>query len=159
MAFLEKLPQDAVVCSVVSSFPSICATLQHLYQWDSYYFTHMRGGKIGVGESAAPQTYAELKVEVPKLHDSILRWAQQNLAERKDDVLYGWAAWPMWQIVMQMANHTTHHLGQILTLARQAGYEPSQEDWTDLILYHLHRFPTEQAIAKQEDSGVVSRAE
>lgn len=59
-------------------------------------------------------------------------------------ILDGWGAWSTWHVIMQMANHTTHHLGQVLTLARQAGYEPTQDDWTDLILYYLQRFPTQQ---------------
>ena len=41
----------------------------------------------------------------------------------------------------QVANHATHHLGQMLTLIRQAGYSPVQADWTDLILFYLQRFP------------------
>lgn len=145
LAFLDRLPPDAITQAVVSSYPSILATLQHLYQWDSYYFTHMRGGKIGVGQATAPQTYAELRVEAPKLHDAILEWARQNLNERKDSLLEVWAVLPVWQIVMHMANHTTHHLGQIVTMARQLGYAPAQEDWTDLIGYYMQRFPTEQA--------------
>lgn len=145
IAFLDKLPPEAITCPVVSSYPSICATMQHLYQWDSYYFTHMQGGKTGVGEAPVPETYADLRTQMPELHEEILEWARQNLPREKDNILYGWARWPMWQIIMQMANHTTHHLGQVLTLARQAGYQPVQEDWTDLILYYLQRFPTEQA--------------
>jgi uncharacterized damage-inducible protein DinB len=145
ISFLDKLPQEAITCPVVSSFPSICGTLQHLYQWDLYYLTHMKGGTIGVGEAPTPATYAELKAALPRLQTETLEWARNNLAAKKDQILHGWAAWPTWQIVMQTANHTTHHLGQIVTLARQAGYEPAREDWTDLILYYLQRFPiTEQ---------------
>src|SRR5947209_607635 len=71
------LPQHArrlirlarITCPVISSFPSICETLQHLYQWDSYYFTHLQGGKMGVGEAVAPKAYTDLKRELPELHD------------------------------------------------------------------------------------------
>ncbi len=104
----------------------------------------MQGGKIAFGAVAVPQTYADLKIELPKLHESILQWSRDNLHARQYMILHGWAAWPTWQVIMQMANHTTHHLGQVLTLARQAGYEPTQDDWTDLILYYLQRFPTQQ---------------
>jgi uncharacterized damage-inducible protein DinB len=144
IAFIDKLPHEAVTCPVVSSFPSICSTFQHLYQWDSYYLTHLKGGSIGVGAAPVPATYSELKAALPRLQSEIMEWARDNLDARKNVVLHGWAAWPTWQVVMQMANHTTHHLGQVLTLARQAGYEPGQEDWTDLILYYLQRFPTAQ---------------
>lgn len=82
IAVLDKLPEHAITCSVVNSFPSICATLQHLYQSDSYYFTHMQGGKIAFGAVAVPQTYADLKIELPKLHESILQWSRDNLHAR-----------------------------------------------------------------------------
>ena len=140
-AMVDKLPTESVTKPVVSSFTSILATLQHLYQWDGYYFTHMQGGSVGVGEVIPPATYAELKEELPKLHAEMMGWARENLPERKDLILHGWADWPVWMIIMQIANHTTHHLGQVVTLARQAGYEPEQADWTDLILYYLQRYP------------------
>jgi uncharacterized damage-inducible protein DinB len=144
IGFLDKLPPESLTCSVVSSFPSICATLQHLYQWDSYYLTHMRGGRIGVGEAMAPEAYSDLKRDLPELQDAMLRWAQENVPKHKDTILQGWGSWPVWQIIMHVTNHTTHHLGQILTLAREAGYEPAFDDWTDLILFYLQRFPTPQ---------------
>ena len=138
---LDKLPAEAITHKVESSLPSILATLQHLYSWNKYYFIHFQGGSIGVGEVIPPATYDEIKQEFPKLDAEMLAWAKENLAERKDIVLNGWAAWPTWMIVMQIANHSTHHLGQVVTLARQAGYTPEQSDWTDLILYYLQRFP------------------
>ena len=46
-----------------------------------------------------------------------------------------------WMIVMQLANHATHHFGQVVTLLRQLGYTPQQFELTDLIAYYLWRFP------------------
>ena len=43
---VDKLPADALTKRVESSFPSIFATLQHVYHGDRYYFTFMKGDRI-----------------------------------------------------------------------------------------------------------------
>ncbi len=141
---VDKLPAEAIASPICSSFASILDTLRHLYQWNQYYFTHMLGGRVALEEIVPPSTYAELKEAMPKLHAQMLAWAREHLSDHKHDVLHGWATWPTWMIVMQIANHYTHHLGQVLTLVRQAGYVPLQSDWTDLILYYLKRYPQER---------------
>ncbi len=40
---VDKLPAEAVAKRVESSFPSIFATLQHVYHGDKYHFTFMKG--------------------------------------------------------------------------------------------------------------------
>jgi uncharacterized damage-inducible protein DinB len=148
ITMVDKLPAEVVTAPVESSFPSILATLQHLYQGDKYDFIHLQGGSVGVGEVTPPATYAELRQEWPRLHAEMLAWAKENLAACKDVVLSGWSiSRPAWMVVMQMANHATHHLGQVVTLARQAGYRPERSDFTDLILYYLQRYPQQHASA------------
>jgi uncharacterized damage-inducible protein DinB len=141
IAMVDKLPTEAITRPVESSMSSILATLQHVYQWDKYYFIHWQGGSVKPREVDQPATYSELKAEWPKLHSEMLSWAKSNLQERKHVVLEGWGVWPLWMTVMQVASHGTHHLGQVLTLVRQAGYSPEQDEWTDLIFYYLRRYP------------------
>ena len=43
--------------------------------------------------------------------------------------------------------HNASPWGQLVTLVRQAGYEPTQADWTDRILFYMQRFPLEQSTA------------
>ena len=71
---VDKLPTGAVTQPVESSFPTLLATLQHIYQWDKYYFIHMQGGNIGTKEVAVPTNYTELKYEWPKLHSEMVSW-------------------------------------------------------------------------------------
>ena len=143
---VDKLPAEAVTAPVESSFPNILATLQHLYQGDKYDLIHLQGGSVGMDEITPPATYAELRQEWPRLHAELLTWAKENLAARKDVMLTGWAIPRLaWMVVMQIANHATHHLGQVVTLARQAGYRPERSDFTDLIGYYLQRYPQQQA--------------
>jgi hypothetical protein len=95
---------------------------------------------VQLEQIAPPDVYSDLKRSWVELHKEVLDWARVHLSARKDVVLHGWSDWPTWMVVMQLANHASHHLGQVLTLVRQAGYAPQQSDWTDLILFYLDRF-------------------
>ena len=151
---VDKLPAEAVTKPVDSSFPTIFATLQHVYHGDKYYFTFMKGDAIEFQELDSPETYVDLKNEWARLHAEMLAWAKENLRGRKDVVLRGWAVWPCWMALMQMVSHGTHHLGQVVTLVRQAGGTPTPDDFTDLIVYYLQRFPQENQMAWKEAFGM-----
>jgi uncharacterized damage-inducible protein DinB len=140
LRMLDCLPADALTRPVISSFPTILDTLRHLYRWDRYYLEHLKGGHVQLEQITLPDAYGELRQAWGELHKELLDWARIHLSERKNVVLHGWATWPTWMVVMQLANHASHHLGQVLTLVRQAGYMPQQSDWTDLILFYLDRF-------------------
>ncbi len=145
---LDRLPEEALTAPVVGSYPSILATMQHLHEWERYYFTRLQGGAAAFDETTLPATYAALRAEASAQHATMLAWAREHLAAEKEKevVLRGSAQWPVWMLVMQIANHTTHHLGQVLTLLRQAGHEPEAfADWTDLSLYYLQRYPVTRA--------------
>jgi uncharacterized damage-inducible protein DinB len=138
---VDRLPVGALVQPVRSSFPTLLATLRHVYGWDSYYFIHLQGGQVERGSITEPDTYDELTRAWTILHRDIASWAKANVAARKDVVLNGWGVWPTWMVVMQMANHATHHFGQVVTLLRQLGYTPEKMGSTDLIRYLLGRYP------------------
>ena len=143
LAMVDRLPEAAVTQKVESSFPSILATLVHVYRGDRYYFALMKGEET---KAAPPETYQELKREWANLHGEMTAWARDHLRARKDVVLKGWGVWPCWMALMQMVSHGTHHRGQVVTLLRQAGCTPTPDDFTDLIFYYLQRFPqAEQA--------------
>jgi uncharacterized damage-inducible protein DinB len=134
LALLDKLPPDEIAKPVVSSFPSILATLQHLYQCDRFYFRFIQGAAPDSSDGVAPTAYADLKAAFPELHAAMLAWARDHVP----DVARDEGPWPVWRVIVHMVNHTTHHLGQIVTLVRQAGYTPEQADWTDISLFYLH---------------------
>ncbi len=138
---VDELPPDALTQTVTSSFPTLLATLQHVYGWDRYYYIHLQGDRTERSSIPEPGTYGELRRRWRTLHDDIVAWAKENLAARKDVVLEGWGVWPTWMVVMQMTSHATHHFGQVVTLLRQLGYAPDKMDSTDLIRYLLRRYP------------------
>ncbi len=138
---VDQLPAGALTQPVTSSFPTLLATLQHVYGWHKYYFIHLQGGHVERGSIPEPDTYDELKRQWILLDREIAAWAKENASVRKDVVLEGWGVWPTWMVVMQMANHATHHFGQVVTLLRQLGYAPEKMGSTDLIRYLLGRYP------------------
>ena len=152
---IDKLSPEAITHAPGNSCRSILATLRHLYETDWYYFSHLTGGtaKLEFHEGAvripgckAPDEYEALRARTFATHHTRLGTGEYSCS--KDTVLHGWGTWSVWQVVMQMANHTTHHLGQISTLLRQAGYAPTQSEWTDLILYYVEKFPAASACAE-----------
>ncbi len=143
LRMVDELPLGAITQPVKSSFPTLLATLQHIYGWDQYYFVHMQGGSTERESIDEPQTYDDLKREWASLHREMISWANENLDTRKDTVLEGWGVWPTWMIVMQVASHRTHHFGQVVSLLRQLGYTPQPKDFTDLIGFYLRRYPQE----------------
>jgi uncharacterized damage-inducible protein DinB len=149
-ALIDTLPPEAIAQPPANACRSVLATLRHLYETDWYYFVHLKGGAtraevregaVHIPDCKAPEEYAALKQEYLTLRRAIHEWAQEEMPARKDAVLQGWGAWPAWQVVMHMANHTTHHLGQISTLLREAGCVCGPEHWTDLIMYYQQKFP------------------
>ena len=79
IAVLDRLPPEAVTRKVTSSFPSLFATMQHIYFADSYYLTYLKGGSISFGDVQVPQTYEELKEQLPQLQTAALSWARDNI--------------------------------------------------------------------------------
>ncbi len=140
---IDRLPPGALTQPVNSSFPTLLATLQHVFGWDKYYFTHLKGDHVERAAVPEPSTYERLRSEWPVLHREIVLWARANLARRKDVVLDGWGVWPSWMVVMQLVNHETHHFGQVVTLLRQLGCGLQPLDSTDFIRYLLRRYPQE----------------
>jgi uncharacterized damage-inducible protein DinB len=140
---VDQLPPAALTQPVQHSFPTLLATLRHVYGWETYYFVHLQGGRAERASISEPDTYAELRRAWAHLHSDIVTWATGSLSTRKDVVLDGWGIWPTWMVVMQMANHATHHFGQVVTLLHQLGYTPEKMGSTDLIRYLLRRYPQE----------------
>jgi len=153
LGMLDALQEDELTKTVTSSFPSIFATMVHVYRADRYYFDKMRSDEEAK-RPEPPESYGALKQAWSELWDEMLPWAGTHLVERKDVVLEGWAKWPCWMALMQMVSHGTYHLGQVTTLIRQAGHAPTPDDMSDLIFFYLDRFPQEDQKPWKETFGM-----
>lgn len=137
---IRKLAPEQITRELVSSFPSILATLQHLYQGNVWWFSRMRGDPVSWEQISIPQSFAELDANWQKLFDEMAAWAKSrtrkqwsitvtNPNTKKTD--------PLWQAVMHLSNHDSYHRGQLTTLIRQVGGTPTN---TDLINFYREAF-------------------
>jgi uncharacterized damage-inducible protein DinB len=52
----------------------------------------------------------------------------------------------LWQVILHIANHSTHHRSEATTILTEFGYEP---DSTDLLEYYLERAGQQWKPSKQ----------
>ena len=127
-----------------SSFPSVRATLTHTYaaEWAWYQRWH--------GESPATLLAADRFADLAALREA---WTDHEAKMRAfigglDDADVGRViaftlfngtagASPLWQMVQHVVNHASYHRGQITTMLRQLGAQPSKS--MDMIAYYRTR--------------------
>jgi uncharacterized damage-inducible protein DinB len=137
---LEQLSEEKLLANHGTSFGSLYGTLIHIYLADATWFARLRGdAHARISQFKAPDTFAELKSQWTKLLDDWTAWAA-HLPEHDwvglVDVVNskGVASRsPVWQVVFQVVNHATGHLGQANGILRQIGVVPPN---TDLIRFY-----------------------
>jgi uncharacterized damage-inducible protein DinB len=79
---IRKLKPEQVTRELVSSFPSILGTLQHLYQFNVSWFNRMKGELVDSNKITIPQTFVELDAQWQKLFDEMTRWAKSRTRDQ-----------------------------------------------------------------------------
>lgn len=122
-----------------SSFPSVCATLEHImwaeWLWLERWLGRSHSGPLDEkrGDLAAirarwNQIEAGLQGFVRGLGAADL----DRVVEYKNTKGHAFSN-PMWQMLQHLVNHGTYHRGQVTTMLRQLGATPST---TDLIAFY-----------------------
>ena len=129
------IPAELLVKDLKGSFPTIYDYLAHLYQADKIWLDRLEGRPTGAREDyAAPGCTWELRDAWLIVQDKMIVWA--NTVEE--------SAWPeartygtfssgsfqsaLWQMVLHVVNHGTHHRGQITNMLRQVDVKPENID-------------------------------
>jgi len=129
------LPADQLVKPLGGSFANVYDTLVHMYQADCIWLDRLNGeptGKLGDYE-ASGCTY-ELQDAWTALLAKMVAWAEELsendwLREMSYRTLAGVPyETPLWQMVLHIVNHGTHHRGQITNMLRQLGVKPVNLD-------------------------------
>ncbi|HEY4048266.1 MAG TPA: DinB family protein [Acidobacteriaceae bacterium] len=137
---VEQLPEEKLLALRGTSFGSLYATLVHIYRADATWLARLRGdADARLAQFNSPEAFGELKSEWIKLLD---QWTAWGTGLTEDD----WASLidvvnskgvassvPVWQVVFQVVNHGTGHLGQANGILRQIGIAPPN---TDLIRFY-----------------------
>jgi uncharacterized damage-inducible protein DinB len=129
------LPSEQLVKDLKGSFPSIYDTLIHLFQADSIWLDRLQGRPTGVlADYAAPGCTYELRDASLGVLDNMVDWAGTlSEADWSREMFYktlAGAAYtsPLWQMVLHVVNHGSHHRGQITGMLRQLGIKPVNLD-------------------------------
>ena len=129
-----------------NSFSSVRDTLAHLYGAETIWLRRFKGES----PSAFPDTsqihdIVSLRKHWDPVASELLNYVTSLTQADIDRVVeyktmkFGVYSNPLWQSLQHVANHGTHHRGQITTMLRQLGAEP--------ILTDLMHFYRERAVA------------
>lgn len=138
----ETLPLSAeqLVRDLKGSFPGIYDTLVHLYQADTVWLARLEGRPTGtLADYAAPGCTFELRDAWSTVQDRMIEWA----AALDEDAWLRKMAYKsiagiayeshVWQAILHVVNHGTHHRGQVTGMLRQLGLKAVN---LDLIAYY-----------------------
>lgn len=138
MASVADLSPDELTQDFHTSDKSILGTLVHIFAADRTWLARLRGGPIPPFVTDADRSLSALQSEWPKVQRGWQEWAASLTdttaqAELSYQDLKGntWTQ-PVWQPVLQVVNHGTHHRGQVSGFLRALGKTPPP---LDLILY------------------------
>jgi uncharacterized damage-inducible protein DinB len=118
---------------------SVLGTLVHTFAADRVWFYRLAGGENPGFVSEADRSLAVLQEKWPELLERWKQWAAGLTDEGvRTEVTYKdlkgntWTQ-PIWQILLHLVNHGTHHRGQVSGFLRSLGQTPPA---TDLIYYY-----------------------
>ncbi len=138
------LSEEQFTRHMISSFPSVQATLVHMVEsewvWSERWYGHSPTTQQ-VQEFMPDQspTLVVLKERWHAVESSVRRYlaslGEDDLKKELRYVNRQGEAWiyPLWQALFHLVNHQTYHRGQVTTLLRQLGVAPPQIDY--LIAY------------------------
>lgn len=139
IASIGNLPEAAVEQELVSSFPSIRKTLQHIWFAEDIWLQRIRLAEQP--ESMANNfegPYNELAKKIIDQSNAIAAWVNQATEPQLQHVFAYLKnkeqfKQPVWQVLMHVFNHGTYHRGQLITMLRQLN-APSVPN-TDFLTY------------------------
>jgi uncharacterized damage-inducible protein DinB len=142
-----KLPAEKLMSNLKTSFGGVYETIVHLYQSDRIWLDRLQNRPSGKFEDYdAPGCVWELRDAWASVQDQLVAYASDLTdAEVNRSLTYKNLAGqafssPIWQILLHVVNHGTHHRGQVTTMLRQLGETPTN---LDLIRYHRSVVPAQ----------------
>jgi len=118
---------------------SVLGTLVHLFASDRLWLARLAGGTHPGFVTDADRSLAALQNGWPALLERWKGWTaaitdQQALAEIAYSDMKGrpWKQ-PLWQLILHVVNHDTHHRGQVSGFLRSLGHTPPP---TDLVYFY-----------------------
>ena len=136
---IEHIPSDQLTRDFETSDHSILGTLVHVFAADRIWLKRLRGEPITSFIADTDYDLHVLQIDWPLLYGKWNEWAA-DLTDTSvaDSVSYtdmkgNPHASIVWEVVLHVVNHGTHHRGQVSGFLRALGHTPPQ---LDLIRYY-----------------------
>jgi len=133
------IPAEHLTRDFKTSDGTVVNTLAHIFAAERSWLARVQGSPPAVFISPEDRDLATLQKSWPALFDRWKQWAapmtdQQALADISYRDLSGnsWTT-PLWQILLHVVNHGTHHRGAVSGFLRAMGHQPPA---LDLIAYY-----------------------
>ncbi|MBK9169960.1 MAG: DinB family protein [Bryobacterales bacterium] len=135
----SKLTPEELTRDFGTANKSVLETLFHVYAADRIWLARVEDVKRPFIEEGEPVTLEVLQTQWPALLDRWKSWAasltEEQAAGGLDHTDLQGRHWntPVWQVVLHVVNHATHHRGQAMGFLRAMGHTPPP---LDLIRYY-----------------------
>ncbi len=132
---VSRLPPEAFVAQRPGFFPSLCRTLNHIYEVDLYYLDALEAG--GLGRCVYQRDDIETASDLAKAQaDADMRFAAfcrgmtpERLAETRTTARKtGTPRESVAALILHLVQHQVHHRGQAHVQLGEAGIDPPQLD-------------------------------
>ena len=137
---VNNLSDDRIEREIASSFPSIKKTILHMWDAESMWWQRLKlSEKITRPSEEFKGTFAGL---LKNLEQQSIAWKEwiDNANENQLQHVFAYQnsrkeqfKQPVYEMLMHLFNHSTHHRGQLVTLLRQLGVEKIPA--TDFIVF------------------------
>ncbi len=130
----SRLSPDELKHDFKTADGSVLKTLAHVYAADRAWLARVRGQSLASFITDADYRVSVLQNDWPALLESWRAWALDLTDERARSLVSytdlkgnSWQN-PLWQIVLHVVNHGTHHRGQVAGFIRSLGHTPPPLD-------------------------------
>ena len=144
LAAAGRLTAEQYTRRLESSFPSVRATLCHIYLADLIWYRRWQGLPTPASVAAEPyedipalrRAWEELETHYRAYLDSL---GDEGVRRTLSYTLLSGAAGSsvIWQMMQHVVNHASYHRGQVTTMLRQLGAEPPET--VDLMAFYRER--------------------
>jgi len=134
-----KLVEEERARDFKTSDHSVLGTLVHVYAADRVWLHRVRGTPRATFIDPEDHSMDVLRTDWPQVHDGwreLLEAETDESIQRKvpyKDLRGNTHETPLWQIILHVVNHGSHHRGQVSGMIRTMGHTPPV---LDLIFYY-----------------------
>jgi len=146
--WLSTKPDEQLQKKVISSFPTILATLHHIWQTQEYWWGHIAENDDFDFEKNAAQTgkeeiFSGLKSNSEKLTKYVESLSEEDLVKNVN-IESPWfqCNFSKYEYIQHIIMHGTYHRGQIVTMGRNAGI--TDAPMTDYNLWNIYKDDNQQ---------------